>query len=722
MKIFKSIGKVVILTSTVLALSSGCVNKPKVVTIYAESDVGPVKFAIEEIKMACVEKGIPFEQTNKQNANVLLSFQKESDSLKHEGFSLKNHGNKIVVSGADDAGLMYGGLELAEQIKLFGMEGVKEVVQNPYMKMRGTKFNIPLDVRTPSYSDICDVTQNSIPEMWNMDFWKEYIDNLARYRYNFITLWNLHPFPSMVKVPGYEDIALEDVKRAVGDSKELYEKFKKDFGNPELLNHTEIIKKMTIEEKMKFWQEVMAYGKSRNVDFYILTWNIFVYGTDGKHGLNEDIKNEANLNYFRETIKQMYKTYPDLAGIGLTAGENMKGATSNEKEDWAFNTYAKGLLDAAKEMPERKFTFIHRQHQTGAREIAKTFAPVIDNKNIEFLFSYKYAKAHVYSSTRQPYHADFVKDIEGMKTLWELRNDDIYYFRWGAPDFVREFIQNIPMDVTKGYHYGSDQWIWGREFTSKNVEEPRKLEVVKHWYHFMMWGRLGYDPNLPNERFIAMLQNKFPETDAAKLFTAWQEASMIYPTTTAFHWGSLDYMWYIEACKSRPQNATTASGFHSVEDFIKIPVHELSGFQSIPEYVNMVVADSTTPLKTPVQVSEILHTHSNKALSLLAELKAGDDKELAATLHDINVIAQLGKYYAHKIAGSAYVAVYRKTKDKGVHEQAIIELKQALEHFKKFVSLAMEQHKNPIWMNRVLDVNWEELITGAEMDIEIAKK
>lgn len=44
--------------------------------------------------------------------------------------------------------------------------------------MRGTKFNIPLDVRTPSYTDVCDAAQNNIIEMWNFDFWKEYIDNV----------------------------------------------------------------------------------------------------------------------------------------------------------------------------------------------------------------------------------------------------------------------------------------------------------------------------------------------------------------------------------------------------------------------------------------------------------------------------------------------------------------------------------------------------------------
>ena len=35
-----------------------------------------------------------------------------------------------------------------------------------------------------------------------------------------------------------------------------------------------LIAKMTIEEKIVFWQKVMAYAKSRGIDVYFITWNI----------------------------------------------------------------------------------------------------------------------------------------------------------------------------------------------------------------------------------------------------------------------------------------------------------------------------------------------------------------------------------------------------------------------------------------------------------------
>jgi hypothetical protein len=405
----------------------------------------------------------------------------------------------------------------------------------------------------------------------------------------------------------------------------------------------------------------------------------------------------------------------------------LHGTTAEDRENWAYDTYAKGILDAASEMPDRKFTFIHRQHQTGAKEIAEKFKEVIDAKNIEFLYCYKYAKAHVYSATKQPYHEqeNFVEDIGEMKTIWGLRNDDTFYFRWGAPDFVREFIENIPHEVARGIYFGSDQWIWGRDFLTKNPEKPNQLEVIKHWYQWMLWGRLSYDPTIKNDYFKELLANRFAKVDAQKLFSTWQQASMIYPLTTGFHWGSLDFQWYIEGCISQPKFAENATGFHDVNRFITLGVHPKSGAQSIPDYVKMTIANKTSTLKTPLQVSNELHDLSNQSLLNLKELYSNtnskSNKELLLTLHDIESVSYLGKYYAHKIAGSTYVALYRETKIKGHQNKAIAELNQALSFWKKYVEVASEQSKNPLWTNRVGIVNWNQITHWVEDDIAIAK-
>ena len=102
----------------------------------------------------------------------------------------------IAVLGADVNGAMYGGLDVAEAIRqgVIGKTGDSD--HSPHIAQRGIKFNIPLDRRTPTYSDSSDSAQSNIPEVWSMDFWHAYLDKMARQRFNVLTLWNLHPFPS----------------------------------------------------------------------------------------------------------------------------------------------------------------------------------------------------------------------------------------------------------------------------------------------------------------------------------------------------------------------------------------------------------------------------------------------------------------------------------------------------------------------------------------------
>ncbi|MCX6138908.1 MAG: hypothetical protein NTV54_15630, partial [Ignavibacteriales bacterium] len=580
------------------------------------------------------KRGFSSQQTEKSNADIVLvslvseaaprtsteSAGRNDFRLKSEGFSIRRDSkNTIRVVGADAAGVMYGGLELAEQIRLYDIQGVRNTDQNPYMEKRGIKFNIPLDVRTPSYSDMSDAAQANIAVMWSFDFWKSMIDNLARHRYNLISLWSLHPFPSMIKVPDYPDIALNDVQRSTARFAEYYSTRAAGLDSSDILRNAQIVLKISIEEKIAFWQKVMKYAKDRNIDFYLMTWNIYTYGIDGKYGITDDMNNATTRDYFRKSVKQIFLTYPDLAGIGVTTGENMgKGSEGFEtKEDWVYDTYGQGVLDVVKETPDRRFVFIHRQHEAGTQYINQKFSSLATNKNITFLYSFKYAQAHALSCARQPFHEKFVREIAGMKTLWTLRNDDNYYFRWGSPDFVREFMGNIPTEVSAGFYYGSDGYVWGKDFLSKGSDAGRQIEVEKHWYHWMLWGRLGYNPDVPNERFRDIVGDHFPGVDASRLFRAWQMASMIYPITTGFHWGALDYKWYIEGCKSRPESAQTVSGFHDVNRFITLAPHPSTGYQSIPDYVRMKAANDSSVLISPLAVSQQLHLYADSALILV---------------------------------------------------------------------------------------------------------
>ncbi|HZG25460.1 MAG TPA: hypothetical protein VEZ17_12805, partial [Chitinophagaceae bacterium] len=728
-------------------LSKPAAPPTREVKLYADEKIPQSAFAVSELNKALLKAGYhakthpltDFKQGSNNGYKIILTTgpgaSKPGANQKgnmravskggREGFTIRSTGGKngtIRVVGQEAAGLMYGGFDLAETIETAGLDSVRTKTQDAYMKMRGVKFNIPLDVRTPSYTDMSDVAQKNIAEMWNFDFWKEYIDSLARFRYNFVSLWNLHPFPSLVRVPDYPDIALDDVHRSTANFKENYNLNGIGFDTPEVVNKYEVLKKISMDDKIALWRRIMRYGKDRNVDFYFVTWNIFVNGTSGKYGITEHIDNKVTRDYFRKSVKQMFITYPDLAGIGLTTGENMYGNSTEKKEDWAFETFGQGVLDVVKEQPDRKLTFIHRQHQTGALDIAKKFAPVADNKNINFIFSFKYAEAHALSSTNQVFHQNFVKDIQrdkNLKTIWTIRNDDNYYFRWGAPGFVREFIQNIPYDVSEGFYYGSDQYIPGREFLSLDSNSPRQLEIAKSWYHWLMWGRLGYDPKMSDQHFQQILSAHFPGVNGTRLFSAWQEASLIYPLTTGFHWGPLDFQWYIESGQSRPDFAQTPTGYHDLNRFISLPPHKGTGYVSIPEYVKAVAQNGTVTGKAPPELATQIQQHAERALELLGGITAGGNPELLATLEDIRSMAHLGLYYAHKIRAATHLALFRENLKKDERDKLIEAQTASASAWRMYASLSLSNYKNPLWTNRVGYVDWRKNYTYVLNEIAV---
>ncbi len=353
-------------------------------------------------------------------------------------------------------------------------------------------------------------------------------------------------------------------------------------------------------------------------------------------------------------------------------------------EDWVYKTYGLGTQDAVKdplfkkENPDRVITFIHRQHQTTVNEILTEFKPLLNVPEVKFIFSFKYAYAHLYASTTPQLYKDFASKIGNHKTMWTLRNDDVFINRWGSPDFVREFIKNIPKSPTEGIYVGSDNYIWGREFMSKEPESPRQLEVDKHWYHWLLWGRLAYDPDVPSQRFKDILKSHFNLTDVNPLYTAWQEASLIYPEVTRYHWNDgADYKWYIECCSSQPGDSRGDGAYG----------YNAGKFTANNQQDNLKLS--------PAEVEASLNKHADKALDLIKQIDPMGNKELRLTLWDIRTIAYMGKFYANKVGG---------------------DMKAAAKYWRLYTASILAQNKESLWLNRTGRCDWRIMFGEALKD------
>jgi hypothetical protein len=643
---------------------------------------------------------------------------------------VSNEQTSYIVIGAAASGVMYGGLDVAEAIRTGALAQLQEGQHVPYVEKRGIKFNLPLDARTPSYSDAGDSAQHNIPEIWDEAFWHEFIDEMARHRFNVLTLWNLHPFPSLVKVPEYPDVALDDVMRTTEKFDSSFSLNGTDMVRPNILAHLETVKKLAIEDKIRFWRHIMQYAHDRGIEVYLFTWNIFVWGVEGKYGITHSQTNETTIDYFRKSVKETLLTYPLLAGIGITAGENMeklKGEYSDER--WLWKTYGEGIRDVKNLHPERPIRLIHRFHWAVLDEVLDAWKEYPDT----FEFSYKYSVAHMYSSTRPPFLEEVLNDLAPQQRIWlTVRNDDIYNLQWGDPTFAREYVRNMPgPDRLTGYYMGPDGYIWGREFVSTESEStesdntkpdsPRQQMIVKQWYSFMMWGRLSYDPTLPDALFERALATRFPELPSATLFQAMTRSSRIIPLVNRAYWNDIDLRWYPEGCCSHPVSRLS-KGFHTVRHFAEGQSMPASGILSITQYRDTLLDGRTMDGMTPSQVADELAAHAQATLELLdsMEVPPVSRKELRFTLGDLRAMAYLGLYYAEKFRAATDLSLFDKSAQSDQQQSAVRHLESALDSWKQYAAIATRQY-NPQLFTRVGYVDLNELTEKVQDDIAIAQ-
>ncbi len=634
----------------------------------------------------------------------------------------KDQSLAVLIGAIDPSGAMYGLLDVAEAIRLQRFEQLENSDHQPRLEVRGIKFNIPLDLRTPSYSDNSDAAQENIPVVWEMNFWKTMLDQMAHHRYNTLTLWNLHPFPSIVKVPEYPQVALSNVLR--GQRKNFNENFSHtgiDMYRSEFLKDSEIINRLTIDEKIDFWRNVMQHADDRGIKVYWFTWNTFLFGAEGKHGLSRAKVDDNMLRYFRASVRETVKTYPLLAGMGITSGESMKASMGGlSKEAWLYETYGLGIADALKETPDREFRLIHRWHQTETKSILKQW----QDYPSRFELSFKYAIAHMYSIPNPPFINEVLDELgNDLRTWLTVRNDDIYSFRWYDPAYAREFIKQIPpREKVIGYYIGPDGFVWGRDFLTKTPSSSvRETIIEKQWPSFLLWGRLAFDPNITDAHLNLIIASHFGMEDPTQLISAWSKASNVFPLITRTVWGSIDVHWFPEACLSHPKYR----GFFTVKEFIDRTPMPGSGVMSIRDWAKASLEKKPFTQTTPLQIAEQLGKQAEQSLKILDSLQQQNEStspELSGLFKDIKMMAYLGDYYHHKLTAACHLATYDATSQPKERDDAVAHLEQALEIWTQYAEQYSLQYQQRTLYNRVGWVDRTALIEDVKNDVTIARQ
>jgi hypothetical protein len=497
--------------------------------------------------------------------------------------------------------------------------------------------------------------------VWDLGFWTAWFDEMARHRYNVLSLWSPHPFTSMLKMAEYPDVAIQGVEGYGPD------------GKPAAVNA------MTIDDKIAFWRKVMKHGRDRGFETYFCTWNIFLSTAEGKYGLTKSPHNEKTRTYLRKCMTQFLETYPDLAGFGVTVGENMGGIDEKEKEAWAWDTYGRGMMDYATAHPERNLAFIHRQHEGNPKEMMEVFAPLGKLPNVRFDLSFKYSQAHAHAAVKPEYwdRKKMAEGLErhGLKSWLTVRNDDFYFLHWADPQFVRDYVRSFP-EVGKyvdAFYIGADGWVFTREFASKDpyYRSRNALSIQKTWYMQKLWGRISYNPSVPDDLFKRHLALRFPRVSADRLFQAWSHASRAVQRANEQVTGSwsLDFHWW-------PEGWSSKEGFRTLDQTREARPMRGSKLCDFKETAREAGGDKVSALLNADTIEKL----AGDALAILPTLEPGDDAELRLTLKDLEALAHLALYSAHKFRAAVYLE-QKKT------DEARDSIGRACGHWEKYTSI-----------------------------------
>jgi len=666
----------------------------------ANSKTTPVDYGLAKLAAAA---GVPV-------AKLPVRVTSNDLALGTDDFSFSLEKDHLRIAGGSERGAMYGLLEVAEQVRRGkSITEVEPKTVHARFGFRTIKFNLPFAAykASPALEQHQDVCRDP-------KYWEAFLDMMAANRFNTLTLWSLHPFHYFV-VP-------------------------KSFPEAQTFSSAELA------EYRALWTRLFAMAKERGIETYLINWNTFVspefarahkfdaYHTTWAHN-GEATRDKIVDAYTRECVQQTIDEYPDLTGLGVTLGERMVGQTPDERRQWLDDSFFAGIAAAKRPI---KFLYRSLSGNTGPGGPSTVENDQLTRKQIEGLRAnpnitppvfteFKYNWSHGHSSPNLfVVHGGKITDAwwnpapTFHKVVWTVRNEDFYVLRWGAPDFIREFIANNGGSYVGGVLVGSESYIPAKDyFTFDGKHKNWTWAFERQWLWYALWGRLLYDPQTPNSTFEALLADRFGTAQAPDLLAAWTLASRAQLRFAAFHKGSADPSLYTEGFTAWQDYGDFR--FFDIENIITNSVLDT-------KYINVadfVAAGGIAPVGkiSPLQLATELERDMAEAQRLAMAVRSREkiSPTLDAELADIDAWSAHGRYFAAKLRGAVALATFRKNGEAALQAEAVAHLEKAAGYWRE-LSAAGTRFNKPYFPHNASDLfSWSRFIPTVDRDIDIAR-
>ncbi len=653
------------------AVEASAESAPRTVTlVIPEKPAAPVKLGAEVLRRSLEASGLQVrvdsrptpagaeivvgEKGDPNTSNAGQDRTRVSDKPESYAISVTSDKRLVVVEGSDATGAMYGEFELAEQVS--SQPGpdfaavVKPVIRSPYLEIRGVNMFLTVqDIDEPDGA------------FWSDDYWKTYLDIMARDRYNFldihgpcdaVTLTFPNGFSYFVSLPDFPSVGV-GAERAARN----------------LARFRQVIQ-MAGDRGIKVGY--MNYEAPAPIG----PWKTRRFGVDERWTPvpQEFLKGPQLEQYTREAVQSFLKQLPELWMFGFRIGE------SGQPEDFYKKTYLAALAQFPPSLKIYLRTWI--ADPQNVRDLAaSTKNPVyIEPKYNGEHLGLPYQTA--LGGRRYPpsgSYENYTDDPKKYSIIWQIRAHGTHrVFYWGSPEFARRTIRSCKFGEGVGFSMEPmEAYLPAADYLHHNPKTNHsfyKWMVERQWVWHLIWGRTAYDPEVPNQVFVNEFISRFGSQAGPLVFKALTESSKIVPFAYAYHNVGLDHQDFAPefetgdhalGVRSRLWQGTRLVPYGgNNDDFLGVNTLDRTAMAAPATYVEDRLKGLNSGKMSPLEAANYLEAAaktSEQEIREAASLNPGSPQNFDCIRLDIEALAWLARYYRDRILSATCLAFYERT-------------------------------------------------------------
>ena len=714
------------LAATLCAGFTGAANgqpAPMTVVLSLPRDAAaPLKFGADALRVALAKEGLQVQVGAAQSSAglaVILTVKGAAANThapdKAESYAISFSPDKriIYVDGSDATGAMYGELDLAEQVgwgqKNDVVSQITPVSKSPYLEIRGVNMFLTVqDIDNPEGA------------FWSDEYWKIYLDTMARSRYNFLDIHGPcdavdlsfpNGFAYFVSLPDFPEVGVGAQRAAK---------------NLARLRHViEMAADRGIKVGYMNYEATLPIGP----------WKTRKFGVDERwvNLPQEFIKGPRVETYTREAVLSFLKQLPGLWMFGFRVGE------SGQPEDFYKKTYLAALAELPPTLKIYLRTWIADPEKV--RELAASVKnPIyIEPKYNGEQLGLPYQAA--LGGRQYPPSGSFENYTDQPRRysiLWQIRaHGTTRVFYWGSPEFARRTIRTCKFGDGIGFSLEPmEAYLPAADYLHNNPATDHsfyKWMVEREWVWHLIWGRTAYDPDVPDQVFENEFINHFGAQAAPLVFQALVESSKIVPFVYSYHNVGLDHQDFAPEFETgdhafgarvrKWQGSRLVPYGGNNDDFLRVNTLDRTAMASPAVYVDERLNGIVSGKMSPFEAADYLDAaanHSEEGIEQAAKLNPLSAKNFDCIRMDIHAVAWLGRYYRDRIRSATHLQFYEQTMDHSELTQSYEFLNQAVKDWER-LSEVTEQHFGfvPEYIRMgVKDFRWRDEGPGLGADLE----